>query len=93
MLISDYPQSVKETLGSMLPTLSDEDKSHLRGSADFFALDGSATHLEFKPTSTHILLTPSYRTDISRAALNGIAACAANQSDPNWPGQSRLWIY
>ncbi|KAL8287575.1 hypothetical protein RQP46_003433 [Phenoliferia psychrophenolica] len=62
----DYPDSVKETLGSMLPALSEEDKSYIKGSADFFALDG-------------------YRTDISRAALNGIEVCAKNQSDPNWP--------
>ncbi|KAK4704849.1 hypothetical protein P7C70_g1359, partial [Phenoliferia sp. Uapishka_3] len=62
----DYPTSVKDTLGTMLPALSADDKELIKGSADFFALDG-------------------YRTDISRAALNGIATCAKNLSDPNWP--------
>lgn len=27
----------------------------------------------------------AYRTDVSRAAFNGIQNCASNMSDPNWP--------
>nr|BCO16662.1 beta-glycosidase [eukaryotic synthetic construct] len=62
----DYPDVVKETVGDMLPALTDEDKGYIKGSGDIFAIDG-------------------YRTDISHAALNGIANCIRNQSDPNWP--------
>ena len=35
----DYPQSVKDTLGDLLPALSEEDKALIKGSCDFFAVD------------------------------------------------------
>ncbi|KAL9620656.1 MAG: hypothetical protein Q9160_004792 [Pyrenula sp. 1 TL-2023] len=36
----DYPQSVKDTLGDMLPALTDDQKAMIKGSCDFFAIDG-----------------------------------------------------
>lgn len=36
----DYPQSLKDTLGDLLPTLSDEEKQLIKGSCDFYAIDG-----------------------------------------------------
>jgi beta-glucosidase/6-phospho-beta-glucosidase/beta-galactosidase len=35
----DYPQSLKDTLGSDLPTLTQAEKDMIAGSADFFAID------------------------------------------------------
>ena len=36
----DYPQSLKDTLGSILPNFTDEEKEMIRGSCDFYAIDG-----------------------------------------------------
>ncbi|KAK5678543.1 hypothetical protein LTS10_008987 [Elasticomyces elasticus] len=62
----DYPESLRSTLGDLLPTFTQEQKDKIKGSADFYALDG-------------------YTANIAAAPPNGIAACAANSSDPNFP--------
>jgi len=36
----DYPKSLKETLGDLLPTYTDEEKALIKGSCDFYAIDG-----------------------------------------------------
>ncbi|KAF8540347.1 glycoside hydrolase superfamily [Trichophaea hybrida] len=35
----DYPQSMKDTLGDLLPELSKKEKALIKGSCDFFAID------------------------------------------------------
>lgn len=70
----DYPQSLKDTLGDILPTLTQEEKDMIKGSCDFYAIDAYSSYTVGAPP-------------------NGIAACAANSSDPEWPGctvQTRL---
>lgn len=70
----DYPESLKQTLGSILPTFTTAQKALIKGSCDFFAIDG---------------YTAYYSYDVP----NGVAACQANSSDPNWPtcaGQTQL---
>ncbi|KAJ5626041.1 glycoside hydrolase [Penicillium lagena] len=62
----DYPASMRETLGDMLPMFTHEQSRMLLGSCDFFAIDG-------------------YSTSFAGAVPNGVAACQANSSDPNWP--------
>ncbi|KAK7716555.1 hypothetical protein SLS57_006583 [Botryosphaeria dothidea] len=36
----DYPQSLKDTLGDILPEFTREEKDLIKGSCDFFAIDG-----------------------------------------------------
>jgi len=36
----DYPQSLKDTLGDVLPKFTEAEKKLIKGSCDFFALDG-----------------------------------------------------
>lgn len=36
----DYPQSLKDTLGDLLPKFTDEEKELVKGSCDFYAIDG-----------------------------------------------------
>lgn len=63
----NWPTVVRQTIPTkFLPDLTDSDKALIKGSADFYAIDG-------------------YRTNIAAAAPNGINACLANISDPNWP--------
>jgi beta-glucosidase len=62
----DYPESLKSTLGDILPTYTDAQKAMIKGSCDFYAIDG-------------------YTTYFAAAPPNGIDACVANQSDPNYP--------
>jgi WD repeat-containing protein 26 len=35
----DYPASLKETLGDLLPTFTDDEKAMIKGSCDFYAID------------------------------------------------------
>lgn len=62
-----WPEEVRSTISTdLLPDLTSEDMALIKGSADFYAIDG-------------------YRTNIASAPANGIDACIANASDPNWP--------
>jgi Glycosyl hydrolase family 1 len=40
----DYPKSLKDTLGDILPTLTAAEKSLIKGSCDFYALDGYTSY-------------------------------------------------
>ncbi|GAB7351092.1 hypothetical protein MBLNU459_g1559t3 [Dothideomycetes sp. NU459] len=40
----DYPASLRETLGDMLPTFTDAEKAMVKGSCDFFAIDGYTSY-------------------------------------------------
>lgn len=40
----DYPQSVKDTLGELLPALNDTEKGLIKGSCDFYAIDGYTSY-------------------------------------------------
>ena len=62
----DYPESLRSTLGDILPSFTAEQKALIKGAADFYAIDG-------------------YTTYYAAAPPNGIEACVANRSDPNFP--------
>ena len=38
--LGDYPDSLRQTLGDILPTFTEEEKVLVKGSCDFFAIDG-----------------------------------------------------
>ena len=65
-LTGDYPASLRDTLGDLLPNFTAAESAMVLGSCDFFAIDG-------------------YTTDVLSAPPEGIAACAANASDPHYP--------
>jgi beta-glucosidase/6-phospho-beta-glucosidase/beta-galactosidase len=44
----DYPQSLKDTLGPLLPTLSTEEKAMIKGSCDFYAIDPYSSFVAFE---------------------------------------------
>lgn len=44
----DYPTSLKDTLGDLLPTLSQEEKDMIKGSCDFYAIDPYSSFLAFE---------------------------------------------
>ncbi|KAK4551840.1 hypothetical protein LTR86_010836 [Recurvomyces mirabilis] len=62
----DYPATLKDTLGDLLPTYTQAQKDLIKGAADFYAID-------------------AYTTLYAAAPPNGIAACVANRTDPNYP--------
>lgn len=62
----DYPATLKDTLGDILPTYTAEQKATIKGAGDYYAIDG-------------------YTALYAAAPPNGIAACVANRSDPNFP--------
>ncbi|KAL1586550.1 hypothetical protein WHR41_05190 [Cladosporium halotolerans] len=43
----DYPQVLKDTLGDILPTLTDDEKALIAGSCDFFAIDPYTSYYAF----------------------------------------------
>eukprot|EP01127_Copromyxa_protea_P017949 TRINITY_DN5547_c0_g2_i2.p1 TRINITY_DN5547_c0_g2~~TRINITY_DN5547_c0_g2_i2.p1 ORF type:complete len:531 (+),score=63.39 TRINITY_DN5547_c0_g2_i2:31-1623(+) len=47
----DYPQSMKDGVGSRLPTFTEEEKNLLKGSADFFGLNHYTSVYATSPTS------------------------------------------
>ncbi|KAF2795557.1 glycoside hydrolase family 1 protein [Melanomma pulvis-pyrius CBS 109.77] len=44
----DYPTSLKDTLGDLLPTLTTEEKIMIKGSCDFYAIDGYSSFMAFE---------------------------------------------
>ena len=40
----DYPQSLKDALGNVLPTLTEDEKALIKGSCDFYAIDGYTSY-------------------------------------------------
>jgi beta-glucosidase/6-phospho-beta-glucosidase/beta-galactosidase len=44
----DYPQSLKDTLGDLLPTLTQAEKDMIKGSCDFYAIDPYSSFLAFE---------------------------------------------
>jgi len=40
----DYPKSLKDTLGDILPKLTEAEKAMIKGSCDFYALDGYTSY-------------------------------------------------
>ena len=44
----DYPDSLKETLGDLLPTFTEEEKALIKGSCDFYAIDGYSSFSAFE---------------------------------------------
>lgn len=79
----DYPESMRNTLGDILPTFTEEEKALIRGSADFYAIDGYTAVSILAPRATSNV-TDSLQYYVA-APPNGIEACAANSSDPNYP--------
>jgi len=44
----DYPQSLKDTLGDLLPTLTQSEKDMIKGSCDFYAIDPYSSFLAYE---------------------------------------------
>ncbi|CAI9628378.1 unnamed protein product [Alternaria burnsii] len=44
----DYPQSLKDTLGDLLPEFTQEEKDMIKGSCDFYAIDPYSSFLAFE---------------------------------------------
>ncbi|KAH8731743.1 WD repeat-containing protein 26 [Phaeosphaeriaceae sp. PMI808] len=44
----DYPQTLKDTLGDILPSLSEAEKKLIKGSCDFYAIDPYSSFLAFE---------------------------------------------
>lgn len=45
----DYPQTLKDTLGDLLPKFTQAQKNMLKGSCDFYAIDGYTTYYASAP--------------------------------------------
>ncbi|XP_019725077.1 klotho isoform X1 [Hippocampus comes] len=73
----DYPACMKARLGARLPALGDEERRHLRGTADFFALSHGAT-LSFQLVNDSLKFGQQEELDL-RMLLYWVSA------EYNWP--------
>jgi beta-glucosidase/6-phospho-beta-glucosidase/beta-galactosidase len=66
----DYPQSLKDTLGEDLPTLTQEEKDMIKGSCDMFAIDPY--------TSYYVYALPDPEACISNSSAPGFPECVGS---------------
>ncbi|KAF2455498.1 glycoside hydrolase superfamily [Lineolata rhizophorae] len=72
----DYPQSLKDTLGDLLPTFTEEEKEMIKGSCDFYALDGY--------TSYYVWASDTSEECIADPTTPGFPECAnSGQTNPD----------
>jgi beta-glucosidase len=72
----DYPQSLKDTLGDILPTLTQSEKDLIKGSCDFFAIDPYTSYYAFG--------IDDFDACISNSSAPGFPECAGStQTAPN----------
>ena len=88
----DYPQDLKDTLGSILPTFTAAEKALIKGSCDFFAIDGYTAYYAYG--------IPDLEACVSNSSYPGYPECAGSgNTDPDGfpigpssdPGAS--WLY
>ncbi|KAL7270308.1 hypothetical protein RUND412_006994 [Rhizina undulata] len=73
----DYPQSMKDTLGTLLPTLTQEEKSLIKGSCDFFAIDAYTGYYVSAPSS-------GIESCATNSSSGGYPECVSTQqTDPS----------
>ena len=72
----DYPASLRDTLGDLLPTFTADEKAMVKGSCDFFAIDGY--------TSYYTAALPDIDACTSNSSYAGYPECSLSQStDPD----------
>ena len=76
----DYPESMRATIGSRLPTFTNEEKELIKGSLDFVALNYYFPYLA-SPGSLTDSEPPSFWKDMNVTSSN----------DPSWPLSQTGW--
>lgn len=88
----DYPQTLKDTLGDILPTLTQDEKDLIKGSCDFFAIDPYTSYFAYG--------IEDFDACVSNSSAPGFPECAGStQTAPDGfpvgpaadPGAS--WLY
>lgn len=66
----DYPQSLKDTLGDILPTFTADEKAMIKGSCDFYAIDGYTSYTAYA--------VDNYDACVSNSSAPGYPECAGS---------------
>jgi beta-glucosidase/6-phospho-beta-glucosidase/beta-galactosidase len=85
----DYPASMRQTLGDLLPPFTAQQKELLRGSCDFFALDGYTASVAFGLPDVSACIKDKSHPDYPECAptkqsINGFAIGPAADSGVDW---------
>lgn len=87
----DYPQSLKDTLGDILPTFTQAEKDMIKGSCDFYAIDAYSSYVAAAPPGgiEACAADPSDPnwpdcTSSSRTGPNGFRLAPAADPNTNW---------
>jgi beta-glucosidase/6-phospho-beta-glucosidase/beta-galactosidase len=82
----DYPSVMRQTVGSRLPTFTNEEKASLLGSADFFGLNHYTTQLITGYTGTPgSSVSPGLYSFWNDEAVRKSADPSWGHTDMNWP--------
>lgn len=85
LYLGDYPQSMRDTLGNLLPEFTEAEKRDIMGSCDFFALNHYTTNLASAPEGSvgtnHASGNGGFMEDLGVDLSN----------DPSWENTHRDW--
>ena len=80
----DYPQSLKDTLGDILPTLTQDEKDLIKGSCDFFAIDPYTSYYAFGIDDFDACVSNSSISFSRDAATSALSCTSASFSFKDW---------
>ncbi len=86
--LGDYPQSMRDQLGSKLPEFSEEDRALLRGSSDFFGLNHYNTNMSAARPDDH---PPDQNGGIFQDMYNCEGYHVELVTDPSWKQTDMGW--
>lgn len=69
----DYPQSLKDTLGDLLPAFTQEEKALIKGSCDFYAIDAYSSFTAYG-------ISGGLQACVSNRSHSGYPECAGSNS-------------
>lgn len=86
----DYPKSVRETLGDLLPTLTPDEKNLIKGSCDFYAIDPYTAFTLYSPPDAENCYTnrsaPGYPecASTTQTGANGFPMGVSSDPGTSW---------
>ena len=94
----DYPQTLKDTLGDILPEFTEEEKELIKGSCDFYAIDAYSGYyvgaLEDTADCVSNSSAPGYPECVDQSSIqpNGFGVGPAGDPGVNWLKSTPLGI-
>lgn len=85
LYLGDYPESMRDTLGPLLPKFTEQERSEIQGSCDFFALNHYTTNLAAAPKG---MIGTNFASG-NGGFMEDLGVDLSN--DPSWENTHRDW--